>query len=127
MNDDEPTHTDNIENLEKRLEAAQKDYAQDYNPKPKHLARAENMNIGARAGVELIGGMLGGGLLGYLLDKGFETSPIFFLIFIILGVIVGFYNIYKITQNIPTSTPYKALQKDEKDAKNTLEDDDEYS
>ena len=32
--------------------------------------------------------------IGYYLDKWFQTSPLFFLIFMILGIVAGFRNIY---------------------------------
>jgi ATP synthase protein I len=32
--------------------------------------------------------------MGYYLDKWFQTSPVFFLIFMILGIVAGFRNIY---------------------------------
>jgi ATP synthase protein I len=32
--------------------------------------------------------------IGYYLDKWFKTSPIFFLVFMVLGIIAGFRNIY---------------------------------
>ena len=32
--------------------------------------------------------------IGYYLDKWFKTSPVFFLIFMVLGIIAGFRNIY---------------------------------
>jgi ATP synthase protein I len=32
--------------------------------------------------------------IGYYLDKWFQTSPLFFLIFMILGIIAGFRNVY---------------------------------
>jgi ATP synthase protein I len=35
-------------------------------------------------------------VIGYYLDKWFRTSPLFFLIFMILGIIAGFRNIYVI-------------------------------
>ncbi|MBI4764980.1 MAG: AtpZ/AtpI family protein [Deltaproteobacteria bacterium] len=34
--------------------------------------------------------------IGYYLDKWFQTSPLFFLIFMILGIVAGFRNIYVI-------------------------------
>ena len=34
--------------------------------------------------------------IGYYLDKWFKTSPLFFLIFMVLGIIAGFRNIYVI-------------------------------
>ncbi len=35
-------------------------------------------------------------VVGYYLDKWFKTSPVFFLIFMVLGIIAGFRNIYVI-------------------------------
>ena len=104
-----------FEKLEEELKAARAEFDKDYNPPVKE---DENISQGARAGIELVGAVLGGALLGYGLDYYFETSPAFFLIFIILGVITGFYNIYKITMNVGTSVGYKGLKSDEKDAKN---------
>lgn len=103
-----------FEKLEEELKAARAEFDKDYNPPVKE---DENISQGARAGIELVGAVLGGALLGYGLDYYFETSPAFFLIFIILGVITGFYNIYKITMNVGTSVGYKGLKSDEKDAK----------
>jgi ATP synthase protein I len=34
--------------------------------------------------------------IGYYLDKWFQTSPLFFLIFMVLGIVAGFRNIYVI-------------------------------
>jgi ATP synthase protein I len=34
--------------------------------------------------------------IGYYLDKWFQTSPVFFLIFMVLGIVAGFRNIYVI-------------------------------
>ena len=121
--DDDPK----LQKLDKELKAARAEFEDDYNPKPD--PHDENVGVGARAGVELVGSILGGGLIGYGLDYYFETSPIFFLIFILLGVITGFYNIYKITMNFGTSVGFKGLKNTSKDAKqssNYDDDDDDY-
>jgi ATP synthase protein I len=113
--------------LDKDLKAARAEYEKDYNPKPS--ADADNVGVGARAGVELVGAIIGGALLGYGIDHFFETSPIFFLIFTVLGIITGFYNIYKITMNFGTSVGFKGLKTPSKDAKqsqNLYDDDDDY-
>jgi ATP synthase protein I len=34
--------------------------------------------------------------IGYYLDKWFKTSPLFFLIFMVLGIVAGFRNVYVI-------------------------------
>ncbi len=119
--DDDPK----LKKLDAELKAARQEFDQDYNPKSK--ADDENVGIGARAGVELVGAVIGGALMGYGIDYYFNTSPIWFLIFILLGVITGFYNIYKITMNVGTSVGFRGLkttQKDAKQASNYDEDDD---
>ncbi len=44
---------------------------------------------------ELVAGIGIGGFLGYYLDQFFHTKIVFLLIFIILGLLSSFYNIYK--------------------------------
>ncbi len=105
---------DNLDNLEKRLKEAKDDYRAEYEPDPEQV---KSMSDGARAGVELVGATLGGGLIGWGLDAFFETSPICFLAFVILGVITGFYNVYKITNGISTAPGFKQLHDREKTAK----------
>lgn len=109
--DDDPK----LKKLDSELKAARKEFNDDYNPKPDPAD--ENVGVGARAGVELVGSVIGGALIGYGIDYYFETSPIFFLIFILLGVMTGFYNIYKITMNVGTSVGFKGLKSPSKDAK----------
>lgn len=100
--------------LESELKEARSEFDKDYNPPE---VDSKSMNDGARAGIELVGSLLGGALIGYGIDHFAGTSPIFFLIFVILGVFVGFYNIYKITLGTGTSVGFKGLKKDSKDAK----------
>ena len=56
--------------------------------------------IGFRIGTELISGVLVGGAIGYLLDKIFETRPILLIIFLFLGGIAGFLNVYRFVKSI---------------------------
>ena len=117
--DDDPK----LRKLDQELKAARQEFDEDYNPKPS--PDDENVGVGARAGVELVGAVIGGALLGYGIDYYFETSPIFFLIFVLLGVVTGFYNIYKITLNVGTSVGFKGLKSRSKDAKQTANYDDD--
>jgi F0F1-type ATP synthase assembly protein I len=47
------------------------------------------------ASYTLIGSILILGALGYFIDKWKDTSPIFLLIGLLLGIIIGFYEIAK--------------------------------
>lgn len=89
------------------------------------LKDAENVNNGIRAGAELVVTIGAGVLIGYGLDSWLGTKPIFLIIFLLAGVFAGFFNIYRITQNIGASVGYATLQKAEKGAKKAPENEDD--
>ncbi|MCD8562535.1 MAG: AtpZ/AtpI family protein [Alphaproteobacteria bacterium] len=64
--------------------------------------------------------------IGYGIDYYFGTKPAFLLIFFFLGVCTGFYNVYRVTQNMGTAVGIKKpakedLSEDKKDAKSSTE------
>lgn len=59
---------------------------------------AKGYSQGARVLTELIGAPLGGGILGWALDRWLHTSPWFLLILLALAIIVAFRNIYRISK-----------------------------
>ncbi len=67
--------------------------------KKKYLVSVEKKDKSSDAGAfvvaELIAGIGVGGFLGYYLDQYFNSKMLFLLIFVILGLISAFYNIYK--------------------------------
>ena len=56
---------------------------------------------GNRVLTELIAGLAGGGLMGWLVDSWLGTSPGFLLGFLFLGIGVAFRNIIRISQERP--------------------------
>lgn len=62
-------------------------------PKP-----AKGYGQGARVLAELIGAPLGGGLVGWLLDRWLGTAPWLMLVLLVLAIVVAFRNIYRISQ-----------------------------
>ena len=58
-------------------------------PEPKGLG------IGMKIGFDLISPIVVGILIGLGFDKIFLTKPIFFLIFLLLGIITGFISVIK--------------------------------
>lgn len=85
----------------------------------------DNMNNGIRAGAEMVVTIGAGTLIGYGLDSWLSTKPLFLIIFLLAGVCAGFFNIYKITQNIGATVTPDSLQKAEKDVRKTPEIEDE--
>lgn len=56
--------------------------------------------IGFRIGTELISGVIIGGAIGYLLDKLFSLQPILLIVFLFLGGIAGFLNVYRFVKSL---------------------------
>ena len=79
----------------------------------------ESMAVGLRAGAELVTSIAAGGLIGYGLDKWLETNPIFLIAMLILGVITGFVNVWRTTQNVGYQVGYKNLEETDKDSNNS--------
>ena len=52
-------------------------------------------SIGLKISMDLISSIIVGVLIGLGLDKVFLTKPIFFIIFLLLGIITGFYSLFK--------------------------------
>jgi len=77
---------------------------------------SKEMNQGMRAFMEMLGVLLGSGLMGWCLDAYFGTGPKMLLIFIFLGIIAAFYNVYKLSRNLGTAIGGESLQSTEKDA-----------
>ena len=57
--------------------------------------------LGNRVLAELIGGMVGGAVIGYVLDRVFATSPWFLLGLLFLGIAAAFRNIIRISSGRP--------------------------
>ena len=54
-----------------------------------------NYSLAMNITIELVTGMALGFFLGMMLDNYLQTKPLMLIIFIILGTIIGFYNMYK--------------------------------
>lgn len=61
----------------------------------------ENYRLGNRVLAELIGGLAGGALIGWVLDRFIGTSPWLLLAFLFLGIVVAFRNIIRISTKRP--------------------------
>lgn len=103
--------TDNLNDLQKRIQDLKAD------TQPAQVISAESDTAdssddkkGLSAAYELIMTPIVCGAMGLGLDKLFSTAPTFFIILAILGVIAGFWRIYRVSQNIHTPLELKRLQ-----------------
>ena len=58
-----------------------------------------NLSIGFKISLDLVSPIIAGILIGIGVDKFFSTKPIFFVIFLLLGIVAGFFNILKSAKN----------------------------
>ena len=56
--------------------------------------------IGMKISLDLVSSIIAGSLIGLGIDIFFSTKPVFFIIFLVLGVIAGFFGLYKTVKNI---------------------------
>ena len=77
-----------LEKLDKKLS----EYKQKHTESKAEIKKTSESSVFVIA--ELIAGIGIGGFLGYYVDQFFHTKVVFLLIFIVLGLISSFYNIY---------------------------------
>ena len=61
----------------------------------KKKTEPEGLGIGMKISLDLISPIIVGILIGLGIDKVFSTKPVFFLIFLLLGIITGFISVIK--------------------------------
>lgn len=59
---------------------------------------AKGYGQGSRVLAELVGAPIGGGILGWALDRWLGTSPWLLLVFLALAIVVAFRNIFRISK-----------------------------
>ena len=103
---DEPNARESIEEdaridaLEGRLKAA-REREEERNRPGNHGAGDANYRMGSRVLSELIGGIGGGALVGWVIDHFAGTSPWGLLVMMFLGIIVAFRIIIRISSRRP--------------------------
>ena len=98
--DREPIGEDaRIDALEGRLKAARE--REEQRNKPQVQGAGESEKLGNRVLSYLLGGILGGALIGWVIDQFAGTSPWGLLVMLFLGIVVGFRNIIMISSRRP--------------------------
>ncbi|MGE8140435.1 AtpZ/AtpI family protein [Novosphingobium sp. NPDC080210] len=101
MNDEKPAREPigedaRIDALEARLAAARE--REEQRNKPIAGAEADaNYRMGNRVLAELIGGIGGGAFIGWVIDRFAGTSPWGLMVVMILGIVVSFRNIIRMS------------------------------
>lgn len=63
--------------------------------KPDEVRQPLNFGSGLQVGIELVAGVGGGFLIGWALDRWLGTTPLFLILFFILGAAAGVLNAYR--------------------------------
>ena len=104
--------------LSKRASAigAEIDAAKQRRSSPKHgtADQGNAMARGLKISAELIGGVVVGGGLGWLLDRWLGTFPLLFIVFFLLGSAAGILNIVRQAQR-ETTPPAPSVMDDDDD------------
>ena len=100
---DEPSARDpiaedaRIDALDRRLKAAREREEERNRPSAASAAGDANYRMGSKVLSELIGGIGGGALVGWVIDHFAGTSPWGLLVLMSLGIIASFRNIIRIS------------------------------
>lgn len=88
-----------LTSLEERLKAAR--HAEQVRTGSKHKKPGRGYSQGNRVLAELIAGIAGGALIGWLIDRWLGSSPWALLVSLFLGIAVAFRNIIRISNERP--------------------------
>lgn len=88
-----------IDALEERLKAARE--REEQRNQPKATGADANYRMGNRVLADLLGGIGGGALIGWVIDRFAGTAPWGLLVMMFLGIIVAFRNIIRMANRKP--------------------------
>ena len=63
------------------------------------------LQIGMRAGIEVVSALIAGAGLGWLLDRWLGSFPWLFLVFFVVGGVAGVMNVYRLFNPRPGARP----------------------
>ena len=66
-------------------------------PEPKSDSVGSAMSLGLRAGSEFVSAVIVGSGIGWVLDRALGTNPAFLIVFFLIGVAAGIWNVIRLT------------------------------
>jgi len=88
----------NKEEFKARLESARQKHDNSTWDGRLKVERSGALGRAWRLSVEIIAAFLVCGGFGWMLDKWFDTKPVFLLVFVVIGMFVGIYNVFKVAK-----------------------------
>jgi ATP synthase protein I len=71
--------------------------APEQKPGPKSSPSGSAMSLGLRAGSEFVSAVIVGLGIGWVLDRALHTNPAFLIVFFLIGVAAGIWNVIRLT------------------------------
>lgn len=105
----EPDHSDQLKALEAKIEAAKSAGDQKHHSE-EHYSQAQHA---WRMVIELVAGLMIGFGMGYGLDFLFGTTPIFLVLFILLGFVAGVKTMMRSAQEMQKDALAEQAKRDE--------------
>jgi ATP synthase protein I len=84
-----------FKDFDERVRRLRQDARLPHDDQTEERPRTSIGGAGVQVGIELVAGVIGGGLIGYGLDRWLDTWPILFLVFFFLGAAAGMLNAYR--------------------------------
>jgi ATP synthase protein I len=88
---------------------------------PKSDGMGSAMSMGLRAGSEFVSAIIVGAGIGWALDRALRTNPAFLIVFFLLGVAAGVWNVIRVTSPKSTSvgqdSPLSRAESPDKDVR----------
>jgi ATP synthase protein I len=94
---------------------AKLDEARQRHDPPNKAGRGEAMGRAMRLAAEMIGGVVAGGAIGWILDGWLGTKPWLFIVFFLLGTAAGMMNIVRVAMREKTPPAPSVRDNDEDD------------
>ena len=66
-------------------------------PTPNSSPAGSAMSLGVRAGSEFVSAVIVGSGIGWVLDRALGTNPAFLIVFFLIGVAAGVWNVIRLT------------------------------
>ena len=112
--------TDKNPNFDERLDKALNKREEQQAEKDALSRKGQDMSMAWRVIMELVLSIVICAGLGYWIDTKIGTAPLFILIGILLGTVVGFMTVYKMTNNMGYAIGFTRLHSEKKDAKSMV-------
>ena len=97
----DPKDKSDLDQLTERLHRAKKDQ-KDSEQRPNKGGRA--MGLAYRMAFEMVIAVMVGTYLGWLLDEGFATKPLFMILMFFMGVAAGILNVFRVAKQMQDDT-----------------------